>query len=357
MPRKTYGSDHDKQHIRYIFERSLQSANINILIGSGASYPAVELVGDIEKDIDELLAENKQSDANNKKCDFMKNVQTPTNQLISDQYNDDTSKKNIETVVKNYEVLLNILTTILIKRKTKLLSTQATIFTTNYDLFIEKASETVQSVRLNDGFHRFPSLSNQFDFSPQNFFETTSVSGNLYDYKVEIPAINLVKLHGSLSWKRNNEAIICCFEQTNCLPDNPSERDIEEFLEQFIVVLPQMGKFQETVMNRVYYDLLRIYSNQLDKKNSLLIVFGFSFADKHIYEITERSLKNPTLKVIIVSYSTDDANNFQKLFGKYNNVDIIEPKKGAYINFEVFNTILKSIVPLNEVSNEDSNVD
>ena len=89
----------------------------------------------------------------------------------------------------------------------------------------------------------------------------------------------------------------------------------------------------------------------------LLIVFGFSFADQHIREITERALKNPTLKVIIFSYSTDDANTFHEIFKKYNNVDIIEPAEDAKIGFETFNSILESVVSPNEVSNEDTNVD
>lgn len=351
MVRKTYDDD-SKNHIHYIFERALQSANINLLVGSGASFPAIELAGNIEEEIDKLLRENKQSEADGKKCEFIKTVQTPTNNLLKNESNEANDK-----VVEYYRTLLNTLTEILIKRKTQLLPTQATIFTTNYDLFIEKAFETIQSARLNDGFNRIPSLNNRFEFSPQNFFETIFTSGNLYDYKVEIPAINLVKLHGSLSWKRDNEDIICSFDQTDELPDNPSEKDIEKYLEQFAVVLPQMGKFQETVMNRIYYDLLRIYSNQLDKKNSLLIVFGFSFADQHIREITQRALKNPTLKVIIFSYSTNDANNFHEIFGRYNNVDIIEPTKDAKIGFETFNSILASVISPKEVSKEDENVD
>ena len=116
-----------------------------------------------------------------------------------------------------------------------------------------------------------------------------------------------------------------------------------------------MGKFQETVMDRTYYDLLRIYSNQLDRKNSLLIVFGFSFADLHIREITERALKNPTLKMIIFAFSTGEANKFAALFGEYNNVDIIKPEKTNKIKFGEFNSILESIVPTKKSSTEDSN--
>lgn len=341
-----------KRHIHSVIERAFQSANINLLIGSGASYPAIQLAGDIETEIDQLLKANQLEEADRKKCEFIRTVQSPTNQLIEGR------SDKTHTTLNHYEQLLTTLTAILIRRKTQLLPTQATIFTTNYDLFIEKASENVKSARLNDGFNRVPRLNNRFEFSPQNLFETTFVSGNLYDYKVEIPAINLVKLHGSLSWRRDEEDIICSFDKTDDFPNTPpSKQDIKEYLEQFAVVLPQMGKFEETVMNRIYYDLLRIYSNQLDKKNCLLIVFGFSFADDHIREITERALKNPTLKVIIFSYSVPDAKKFERLFGKYNNVDIIAPEKNSKIDFKTFNSILESVVSPQKLSNEDTNVD
>ena len=335
---KTYDGDVEKQRIHYLLQRAFQSANINLLIGSGASYPAIKLVGNIEKEINDLLEADKEQEAKEKKCTFVQTIQTPTNQLIKDEKMDDNDK-----VKSYYTELLNILMTILIKRKTKLLPIQATIFTTNYDLFIEKSFENLpfQSLRLNDGFGRFPSLKNKFEFSPENFFETTSSRGQLYDYKVEIPSINLIKLHGSMSWKREEKIILYRVEPTDELPVTPSEDEQTTYLDQFTVVLPQKHKFRETVLDRFYYDLLRTYANQLDEKNTLLIVFGFSFTDEHIREITKRALKNPTLKIIIFAFDLDSALFFENEFKKYNNVDIVQPADGATIGFEIFNTILK----------------
>ena len=43
------------------------------------------------------------------------------------------------------------------------------------------------------------------------------------------------------------------------------------------IVLDNVSKkFGETVLERYYYDLLRIYANELDRNNALLLVFGFS---------------------------------------------------------------------------------
>lgn len=64
------------------------------------------------------------------------------------------------------------------------------------------------------------------------------------------------------------------------------------------LVLPRKDKFRETLLENVYYDLLRTYSNELDKEGSLLIVFGFSFADEHIESLTKKRYETPRSKLL-----------------------------------------------------------
>jgi hypothetical protein len=346
--RKIY-DDKKAAHIKYIMQKALQSAKINFLIGSGASLPAIKVAGPIEQEIDKLFNADDINGGNRKKHEFIQSVQKPITQLLRNEANPDN-----DTVINNYGYLIHTLENVLIARKTNLLPKQATIFTTNYDLFIEKAAEDVPSLRLNDGFNRAPSLTNRFEFSPQNFFDSTFKSGNLYDYKVELPAINLIKLHGSLSWKKNDSDILHRINSIEDLPPAPSDDDIKNYLEQFAIIFPQKHKYQKTVMDRIYYDLLRIYSNELDKNTTLLIAFGFSFADEHICDITKRALKNPTLKMIIFAYSVDEAKRFDQTFSVYNNVDIIEPLDGENIDFDTFNSILAGSI---NQSKEETNAD
>ncbi len=62
-------------------------------------------------------------------------------------------------VLKNHEFFLAVMSEILFERKNNIIPKQATIFSTNYDLFVEKASESfLGSLKLNDGFIRNPSL-------------------------------------------------------------------------------------------------------------------------------------------------------------------------------------------------------
>ena len=50
----------------------------------------------------------------------------------------------------------------------------------------------------------------------------------------------------------------------------------------FLIVNPTKEKFSDTLLNKNYYELLRIFSNELEKENTLLVVNGFSFNDEHM---------------------------------------------------------------------------
>ena len=252
-------------------------------------------------------------------------------------------------MLASYAEFISTLNKILIERKTDLLPRQANIFTTNYDLFIERASQDIPILKLNDGFSRTPNLDGIFSFSPQNFFNSVFNIGNLYNYRVEIPCVNLIKIHGSLSWKKADDDIVMHNVQKKP-PLEAEEEDgqisneqIADYNKEYAVILPQKSKFRETLMDRIYYDLLRIYANQLDKENTLLIAFGFSFIDEHIYDITKRALKNPTLKLIIFAYKTEDLEGYKTKFDGYNNVTVVTPEDENNIDFTKFNSVLSSI--------------
>lgn len=321
-------SEDEIKSIKSMLITAFASAHINFLIGSGASCPAILPAGNVEQKINDLYREGEDA-VDKEKCKFLCSIQQPTNDLLNNSEN-----CNNEKTLTNYQGLMESIERILLRRKSSLLPRQANIFTTNYDLFIEKASEKLPNLILNDGFRRMPSLNCRYEFSPQNYFNSTFNTGNLYNYRVEIPTINLVKIHGSLSWEIEGDTVLF----------NPNKElaceDTKKYIGQFALVLPERRKFRTTVMDRFHYDLLRIYSNALDKENSLLIVFGFSFVDEHIRDITKRALKNPTLKMIIFAYSRDEVAEFEEKFVGYNNVEVIAPGAGEYIDFNKLNEIL-----------------
>jgi hypothetical protein len=328
------------EEIRANLARSCQSANVNFLIGSGASWPAIPPAGAVEEDIAALFEADDEEAAHLKLYDFLATIQAPTNNLIAGV----PDAKNATTVT-NYTEFLGIIETILSKRGTSLLPKQATIFTTNYDLFIEQASLSYAGMRLNDGFNRVPSLTGRAEYSSRIFFTTTSTTGNLYNYKFDIPCINLMKLHGSLSWKKNGESILFSVLNPAPLPAGSTSAEVKAFVDAYAVVLPQTTKFHTTLMDDPYYELLRIYANELDREGTLLVSFGFSFGDKHILDITRRALKNPTLRLVAFAFSDAGRDRFLERFDGYNNVEIIAPGTLTEIDFPKFNEVLRSVLP------------
>jgi hypothetical protein len=339
MPR-VFDLDTAAEDIRKNLARSFQSGNINFLIGSGASYPAIPSAGGIEKEIASLFEAGDEDAAYLKLYDFLATVQDPTNKLITG-----VADANNKIVVGHYTQYLGIIEAILSERRTSLLPKQATIFTTNYDLFIEQASLPYSAIRLNDGFSRVPSLTGRSEYSPRTFFTTISSTGNLYNYKVDIPCINLMKLHGSLSWKKEGENILFSVMNTPLLPAKRTAAQVRTFVDGYAVVLPEAKKFHTTLMDSTYYELLRIYANELDREGTLLVSFGFSFGDSHICDITKRALKNPTLKLVVFAFNDADRDTYRKRFDGYNNVDIIASGTLTNIDFAKFNGVLESILP------------
>jgi len=337
---RVFNLDTAAEEIRKNLARSFQSANVNFLIGSGASYPAIPPAGAVEEEIASLFEAGDEVAAYLKLYDFLATIQAPTNKLITG-----VTDANNTTVVGNYTEYLGIIEVILSERRTSLLPKQATIFTTNYDLFIEQASLPYLAIRVNDGFSRVPSLTGRSEYSSRTFFTTTSSTGNLYNYKVDIPCINLMKLHGSLSWKKDGDSILFSVMNRPPLPAGKTAAQVRAFVDAYEVVLPQTKKFHTTLMDDTYYELLRIYNNELDREGTLLVSFGFSFGDRHILGITKRALKNPTLRLVAFAFNDADRETYLKRFDGCNNVDIIAPGTLTNIDFDKFNEVLRSILP------------
>ncbi len=336
---KAINIDKDKNELIKILQKTVQSCNLNFLIGSGCSIPAMKALGPIEQDVEALYKENKETEAKKKLADFLKPFIESTNQLINDTPND-----NQKITIKNYSDFLKAISLLLFERKSNILQKQATIFSTNYDMFIEKAIEDFSdTIVLNDGFCRNPSLTNAYIFSPRSFFNTVSNTGNLYKYQVEIPSINLIKIHGSLNWQICEGKIYQSLEHLK----NTESKAEKDLIDAFALILPRKDKFNETLLNQIYYDLLRIYSNELDKENTLLIAEGFSFADEHIYDITKRALKNPTMRLIIFCFQKSELVEYENKFNTFNNVNIINSDSDN-IDFGKFITILSEILPQKE---------
>lgn len=337
-----------KKELARVLERHFQSAHINFLIGSGASMPAIQLAGAVEQEINDLLENAKNDEANLRALEFIEDLEYQ-HQFLPDKF---TEGDDTDVTLRNYTGFLRAMDRILFERKNILLPRQANIFTTNYDEFFETAASKLPSLLLNDGFNRRVGATG-FEFTPELFFDRIYRSGTVYRHQSEVPTVNLIKMHGSVSWQRQAEERIVLgqaetYQLTGVQKANPQE--VADALAKRAVILPNMRKFESTLLDRIYFDLLRLYSNAMEVENALLFVFGFSFADEHILDITRRALRNPTAKAIIFAYSFEGAAEFESKFSAHRNVSIVHPQEGAQLDFPALNALFDQIGTTSEAA-------
>lgn len=166
------------------------------------------------------------------------------------------------------------------------------LFTTNYDLAIEWAAESID-LQVVNGFLGTQSRR----FSPQSFdlgFRNTQARG---EARFGVYNIYLAKLHGSLTWREHNEQL---FEISAPL----AWQTIQNFLENEdvtdlgLLVLPRAAKYLQTV-GFVFGELLRRFSEFLARPQTSLIICGYGFGDEHINRLLRSALLNPTLQLVI----------------------------------------------------------
>ena len=213
-------------------------------------------------------------------------------------------------------------------------------------------------------------------------------------FRREIPTINLLKMHGSITWlpteseievnndnpnfkelcsmlddiakkidefnkdfTNQDEKLLRVQEFEEQILNNESlneielgdklreiyhhlHEDIDTFYENYkklLIVSPSKEKFYDTVFQQHYYQLLRMLSFELEKDNAVLVVFGFSFADEHILEIVRRSIVNPKLKIYVIAFNQNAKQEIENRLGSSEEKIIeylpsSEPAGGSEIN-------------------------
>lgn len=160
------------------------------------------------------------------------------------------------------------------------------IFTTNYDLYNEQALDSL-SFPYNNGFIGTYKRS----FNPASYkyayVEDMNLSKNVWE---RVPNFyNLYKIHGSISWVKNDNKIY--------------EIDYEHINDDDTVMIYPTPLKDRTTLMTPYSDLFRAMETALLKKNSVLITLGYSFADDHINRLILNSLAIPTFKLVVFGQS------------------------------------------------------
>lgn len=264
------------------------SKRLNLLLGSGCSSEAIPLMGYYRSKCSDL------NSANNKLEDKIKNV---SQVLSSHNYLKIDHPKGVDETLKIYVEFIQKVVEILNLSNARETPRRANIFTTNYDLFIEKAIDVVSrdyQFIVNDGSRGY------FDkiLESSNFDQVVSYKGINDNYISEIPSISLIKPHGSMNWDEDQEHDRVYIRNT--VAQNP------------LIVRPTGKESADTFKQNHFFSMLRFFTNELDKPQSVLAVIGFSFQDKHIAKMVKRASANPELLIICFCYSSGDVKTILK---------------------------------------------
>lgn len=194
-------------------------------------------------------------------------------------------------------------------RKTKY--QRAKIFTLNYDLLFEQAAAKGGYVVI-DGFsftmpRTFSGVNFDYDIVIRN--RRRSVEEETFAPKV----FHLYKPHGSLDWQRvieeGKETFIISHNT-----DNP------------IMIYPSSAKY-EASYEQPFFEMISRFQQELRERNTMLIIIGFSFYDKHIKAmITEALETNPSITIAVVAPDACQGDSLREMREKarhYKNVIMI----------------------------------
>lgn len=194
------------------------------------------------------------------------------------------------------------------------------IFTTNYDLMIELASAEV-NLYLENGFcgtiKRFFDLDCYKRIHGHLKFEKHS-SRNFEPHKNL--QLKLCKLHGSLSWFKNNDIVSEIFNDT-----------IKSSNDKEVMIYPERNKIDETLSHP--YDKLFTYANDvLGNDVKYLVSCGYSFRDQHINDrLLMPKLNNGSLRIFALFEQEPEGIDKLKEYKSFNYIT----KEILYLNGNV----------------------
>ena len=181
------------------------------------------------------------------------------------------------------------------------------VITTNYDVLIEEAAAENNFV-IFDGFNFTPLPkfdSNMFEWNLVK--EVPNVNTREVEYKDK--TFNLVKIHGSLTWERQENGSIIRKSKDSITDTN-----------NMVMVFPSSDKFAQSYQEP-YFELFTKFQELIKRPNTLLISSGFSFADDHISKMITQALKNNSgLKLLVTDFNIDPNRQWNEKSKQYDEI-------------------------------------
>lgn len=196
------------------------------------------------------------------------------------------------------------------------------LFTTNYDTLFEQAANEGGFVVIDGFSFTQPRVfaGKWFDLDIVNRDKTRLKQEESFISKV----FHLYKLHGSLIWTKKEI-------------DGKTKISQHDGKENPLIIYPASEKY-ESSYEQPYFEMMSRFQQALRKENTLLIVIGFGFQDKHIQNvIIEAVEQNPNFQLLIVNYNSTggiDPKHMEELFVS---IEQMRVKRKVNIVFDTFN--------------------
>ena len=229
----------------------------------------------------------------------------------------------------------------------KLLSRNSTlprlnIFTTNYDLYSERAMDSL-GIHYVNGFTG--GISKYFNPTIFNYALAEKMDLSQSKWNVIDNFFYLYKIHGSVNWVENDdEGKLFKIQEIQ----DPTFNTLKD--KETVMIHPTPLKYNAS-LGSPYSDLFREFQKKLMQNNNILVTIGYSFSDEHINNLIFQAFTIPSFRLIIIG-SEKQSETIEKLYNLDDSrIWIIGGKNKENESLHYFKGFVNEILP--DLTNED----
>ncbi|WP_373484467.1 SIR2 family protein [Acetobacterium sp.] len=333
----------DISFVKKELSQYLQIENLNFLIGSGCSshlkdgqelaIPTMYSLYEnfFKENPDFSIAEIKAEQTFEHNLEKMLDFMTAT-KMVDERINIDSRINEKINTVKEFirtsiigglgnDIVLNSYKSFYLKTIKKTRKAPINVFTTNYDLYNEKALDEL-GFFYNNGFTG--TYNRKFNPLCYNYAYVENMNLNKDIWQRISNFYNLYKIHGSITWVNIDGQIY--------------EKDYSHIKPEDATLIYPIPLKDRTTLMTPYSDLFRSMQGALMNNNSLLITLGYSFADDHINRLILNALAVPTFRLIVFGEG-ENIENLKKI--EDNRITIINSEDKIHY----FNRFVNDLMP------------
>ena len=216
------------------------------------------------------------------------------------------------------------------------------IFTTNYDLYSERAMDSL-GIHYANGFTG--GISKYFNPTIFNYALAEKMDLSQSKWNVIDNFFYLYKIHGSVNWVENNdEGKLFKIQEIQ----DPTFNTLKD--KKTVMIHPTPLKYNAS-LGSPYSDLFREFQKKLMQNNNILVTIGYSFSDEHINNLIFQAFTIPSFRLIIIG-SEKQSETIEKLYNLDDSrIWIIGGKNKENESLHYFKGFVNEILP--DLTNED----